>query len=224
MPVARRVIWVLVVVVVLAGGAVIADRVVRDQTEQRIAAQTAIAFDLDEPPAVEIVGSLFLPQVVGGTIEAVRLEAPQATVGELAMRDLTVNLSQVDVDLPYTTGHIDFSGTVPLESLPALAESDLDVRLTDGQVVVEAQLLGLPLSVRGTPVADGRAVVVHLDSVKVAGLDVPASDLPAPIAAFLADLRIEIDALPEGMVLDAVVVMGDGFRIAGSGTDVELIP
>lgn len=220
----RRVIWFLVVVVVLAGAAVIADTFVRGETEELIAAQTAAAFDLDRPPDVEISGVAFLPQLAGGTVGEVRLHAAEATIGDMPLRDVVVELTGVDVDEPHSTREVLFWGTVPLESLPALGESGVELGLADGQVVVEGELLGLPLLVRATPVAEGRAVVVRLDSIEVAGLEVPASDLPAPIAEALEGFRFEIDALPEGMVLDSVAVVGDGFGVVASGTDVPLLP
>lgn len=221
---ARRVIWILVVVVVLAGGAVIADGVVRGETESRIAADTAAAFDLDAEPDVEILGTMFLPQLAGGTISKVRLRAAEATVGDLPLRDVVVDLEDVDVAEPHSTRQVRFTGLVPRDAVPSLGEVDGDLALADGQVVLEAELLGLPLLVRATPVPDGRAVIVRLDSLEIAGLEVPAEELPAPIAAALERFRIEVDALPEGMVLDSVTVVDDGFDIVASGTDIVLLP
>ena len=220
----RRVVWFLVVVAVLVGGAVIADVLVRGQTEERIAAQTAVAFDLDHSPEVEILGPAFLPRLASGTIGEVRLRAAEATIGDVPLRDVLVELADVDVAEPHTTRSVQFWGTVPVESLPALGESGIELELADGQVVVEAELLGLPLRVLASPVADGRAVVVRLDSIEVAGLAVPAAELPAAITAALEGFRIEVDSLPEGMVLDSVSVVGDGFAIAASGSEVPLLP
>lgn len=217
---ARRVVWSLVVVVVLAGVAVVADVVVRQQTEQRIAADVAAAFDLAAPPHVEVGGTAILPQLASGEIGAVRLEADEATVGQVPLRDVVVDLEGVEVQAPHTTRQVQFRGVVSPDALTMFEGAD--IRLGDGQVVVVADLFGAELTVRATPVAQGRAVHVRLDSLEVAGAEVAAADLPAPVTALLERIRIEIDALPEGMVLDSVTVLDSGFAITASGADVAM--
>lgn len=214
----RRVVWFLVVVVLLAGGAVAADVLVRGQTEDRIAQQTAETFDLAEQPEVTIPGMTFLPQLAGGTIAVVELRAAEATVGDVPLRDVVVELRDVDVAEPHTTREVTFRGLVPLEALTA------ELELSEGFVVVRSEVLGMPLTVRATPEADGRAVVVRLDSVEVGGIVVPASELPAGLVDVLENFRVEVDALPERMVLDDVTVVEGGFLITASGTDVALVP
>lgn len=215
---------VVVVVLVLAGGAVAADVVARDRVEARLAQEVTAGFGLESPPDVEIAGTAFLPQVIGGSVERVDVAAPRATIGELPMEDVELTLLEVAPREPYVAQTFEFVGLVPLASAQELTPEGLELRIEDGAVVVVAQVLGLELEARATPVADGRAVVAQIESLSLGGVSVEVADLPAPVAGAIEEVRIPFDGLPEGVELTEVVVATEGFRVRAAGQDVALLP
>jgi len=212
----------VVVVAVLAGGAVAVDAVARDRVEERIAAEVAEGFGLDAEPDVEIAGTAFLPQVLGGTVGDVRVSADAATLGTLPMEDVVVRLTGVSAREPYVARAVDLAGLVPLAAAQDQVPGELELRIEDGAVLVGASVLGLPLEVTATPVADGRAVVARVDALSLGGLSVQVTDLPASIARAIGEIRVPVDGLPASMTLTAVTAAPEGFHVTATGTDVAL--
>lgn len=218
----RGVVVGVVVVLVLAGGAVAVDALARDRVEQRIATEVAAGFELGEVPDVEISGTTFLPQVLGGSVSHVRVSADAATIGDLPMEDVVVSLEGVSAREPYVADVVDFSGLVPLEAAQATLPDELVLRIDGGAVHVSASVLGLPLEVAATPVADGRAVVARVDSLTLAGVTVQVSELPPAVAAAIEEIRVPVDGLPEGMILTAVEATPAGLQVTATGTEISL--
>src|SRR5665647_2791899 len=84
----RAMIWIVVVLTVLLGGAVVADGVVRQQTEERIATEMAAGIPgVEQPPAVSIGGFPFLTQLLAGAVVAdgvVRQQTEERIATEMA--------------------------------------------------------------------------------------------------------------------------------------------
>jgi len=212
----------VVVVAVLAGGAVAVDAVARDRVEAQIAAEVAAGFGLESEPDVEIAGTTFLPQVLGGSVETVRVSADAATIGTLPMEEVTVTLTGVSAREPYVADAVDFTGLVPLAAAQEQVPEELELRIEDGAVLVGASVLGLPLEVTATPVADGRAVVARVDALSLGGLTVQVTDLPESVAQTIDGIRVPIDGLPESMTLTSVTATEAGFQVEATGTEVAL--
>lgn len=212
----------VVTVVILAGGAVAVDVIARDRAEERIAEEVAIELGLEDSPEVTVGGTVFLPQVAGGSISHVRVEAESATLASLPMVDLVLELEGVSASEPYTAELADFTGIVPLDAVRELNDAELDISIEDGAVVVGAELLGFPVEAIVTPVADGRAVVATVESLRLAGITVELSELSESLAQSLTEVRVPIDGLPEGMELTEVIVVDDGFFVTARGADVTL--
>lgn len=212
----------VVTVVILAGGAVAVDAIARDRAEERIAEEVAIELGLEDSPEVTVGGMVFLPQVAGGSISHVRVEAESATLASLPMVDLVLELEGVSASEPYTAELADFTGIVPLDAVRELNDAELDISIEDGAVVVGAELLGFPVEATVTPVADGRAVVATVESLRLAGITVELSELSESLAQSLTEIRVPIDGLPEGMELTEVIVVDDGFFVTARGADVTL--
>jgi len=212
----------VVTVVILAGGAVAVDVIARDRAEERIAEEVAIELGLEDSPEVTVGGTVFLPQVAGGSISHVRVEAESATLASLPMVDLVLELEGVSASEPYTAELADFTGIVPLDAVRELNDAELDISIEDGAVVVGAELLGFPVEATVTPVADGRAVVATVESLRLAGITVELSELSESLAQSLTEIRVPIDGLPEGMELTKVIVVDDGFFVTARGADVTL--
>ena len=209
-------------VLVLVGGAVLADAVTRARVEERIAAEAVAGFGLSQRTRVEIAGTVFLPQVLAGSLQRVDVAAAEAVVGAVPMTDVAVSLRELSPSEPYTAGAVDFEGFVPLTAAQALAPEGVEVSLEDGRVVVSAQVLGLALKTVGTPVAESREVVARVESLRLGGVEVTLEDLPGAVAEAVREVRIPVDGLPQGMALTGVRVEAEGFRVTATGVDVVL--
>lgn len=218
----RGVVAGVVTVLILAGGAVAADAIARDRVEDRIAEEVALELGIDSLPGVTVAGTAFLPQVVGGSIGHVRVEADAATLDSLPMVDLVLELEDVSASEPYIAGIASFTGVVPLEAVRELNDAELDIAIEDGIVVVSAELLGFPVEAVVTPVADGRDVVARVDSLRLAGVEVELTELSESLATELTEVRVPIDGLPEGMELTEVTVIDEGFHVSARGTGIAL--
>jgi len=221
--VSRRGVWTSVVVVlILAGGAVAVDLLARDRVEARIAEEVASSFETGSRPEVEISGTAFLPQVIGGKVDRVRVSADAAKVGELPMEDVVLELSGVSPSEPYRADRVDFEGLVPLASAQGVAPEGIELRLEESAVVMVTEVLGLELQAAARPIADGRAVVAQVETLSLAGVTVEVADLPAAVAEALSEVRIPIDGLPEGMELSSVTVVDAGFAVSARGENLAV--
>ncbi|NCT91037.1 DUF2993 domain-containing protein [Cellulomonas sp. APG4] len=220
---ARGAIVGVVVVGVLAGGAVVVDRVLHAEAEQRIAGELQDEIPgLATEPDVTVHGFPFLTQVLAGELGAVDVTAPEATVQDLVLEDVVVRLEQVSTSRPTTAGSARMTAYAPLDQLTAALDLPLDLVIEGDRLVASTQLLGLPLEVLLVPTAGGDAVLVDVDGLRLAGATVSASDLPSALTEQLEGLEVPIDGLPEGLELTDLTLDEGGAQLVAEGTDVVL--
>lgn len=219
----RAVVAGVVVVGVLAGGAVVADRVLHEQTEDRLASDLRDQIPgLDTEPDVTIAGFPFLTQVLAGELERVDVTAPEATVDGLLLEEVEVRLHEVSTDQPTTAGRARLTAFTSLDAMTAVLDLPLDLAIDGRHLVASADLLGLPLEVLLLPRAGGREVLVDIDAFRLGGATISADNLPGGVADQLDGLAFPLDGLPEGLELTAVTLEPDGARLVTEGTDVVL--
>ncbi|MBC7292038.1 MAG: DUF2993 domain-containing protein, partial [Actinotalea sp.] len=144
---ARAVIGTVAVVTVLAGGAVVADTVVRDRAEATLADELQQQIPgLDSPPDVTIGGFPFLTQVAGGELQQVDIAAPEAVLEGVTLRDLTVRLTGVATDQPTTARTAELAAVLPVDQLPEVGDLPIQLTPRDGTLVAGGSfdLGGLP--------------------------------------------------------------------------------
>lgn len=215
----------VVAVVVLAGGAVVADRVAASTAEQRVV--DAIEQNLDGvvgTPTVEVGGFPFLTQLLAGSVDQVSGQVDGVTLQGIKATDVTIDAHDVSTSQPYTVGTATIQATLPTASIEQIVkdQSQLDVAVAvDGDALTATgTALGLKLAANLVPrVEDGR-LLVNVENVQIAGLTVSVSDLPGAIGDRLTDIEIPVSGLPEGLVLSAATVVSTGVRITATGTDV----
>lgn len=217
----RRLVWVLVVLAVLAGGAYLADTLLRREAEDRVAAEVQQAIPgVEQAPDVTIEGFPFLTQVAGGELESVRLTAPAATVEGLRLEDVVVRLHGVGTQSPYTARTAEMTALVTPEAAEdALGLADLDLQVRDGELLATASVLGLPLDVAMTATAADHDIVVDVEAFLLGGFRVESTELPADLTAQLQGLRFRVSGLPTDMSLTGVTVVEDGMEVSAAGTD-----
>jgi hypothetical protein len=223
----------LVLLLVLAGAAVVADRVGVAVAEDRVAQVIADRGQLPGPPEVEIEGFPFLTQALGGRYEQVRialtasdLGQPEGTRADVSLRGVRVPLSDVlsgsVEEVP--VDRIDGTATLSYDLLSAqLGPGTTLAREGDGlRITRTVELAGqrLPLTATGTLALDGNALVVDVEEATGAGVDLPAFLVER--AADLLDLRYPIPELPFGLQLTGVSPGEAGVDVAVEATDTVL--
>ncbi len=223
----------LVVVLLLSGLALLADRVAVGVAEDRVAEQLAGKGGLTGTPEVDIAGFPFLTQVVAGRYDDVRvaldageLGQPQGTHATVALRGVHVPLSavlsgsvqEVPVD------RIDGAATLSYDLLAA--EIGGDTRLApegDGlRISRTVEVLGrtLPVTAGGTVRLEGDQLVIDVERATGAGVDVP--DFLVDQVSGLLDLRYTVPELPFGLQLTGVTPQADGVGVRVEADDAVL--
>jgi len=222
----------LVVLLILAGLAVVADRVIVGQVEQGVTDSIETSIDA-RAVTTDIEGFPFLTQILGGEIRRIDLTAASAVLEDVPFSDVDAVITELPFDLATralgAAGTVTASGTLATADLQTLLERELtdlpDVTLAtrDGSVVASTGLVGgLTLDVTLLPRAADGQIAVDVGTLTVAGFDVPITDLPAGLAARLTDLRIEVPGLPDGLAISQLDVIDAGVRVTVAGTGVDL--
>ncbi|MGY1622643.1 DUF2993 domain-containing protein [Geodermatophilus sp. SYSU D00965] len=223
----------LVVLLLLVGLAVVADRVGVGIAEDRVGQAIAERGGLAGQPEVDIGGFPFLTQAVSGTYEDVRialtaadLAQPEGTRADVSLRGVHVPLSDVlsgsvqEVPVDRVDGTATLSYALLSQQLgPGTTLS----REGDGLRVertVELAGLTVPLTAVGTLGLDGNDLVVDVSEASGAGVDLPA--VLVDQASDLLDLRYPVPELPFGLQLTGVAPADDGVDVAVAATDTVL--
>ena len=216
----------LVVLLLLGGLAVGADRVAVGIAEDKVAEQLAAKGGLSGTPTVDIAGFPFLTQAVAGRYDDVRISLtaeelgqPAGTRADIALHGVHVPLSSVvsgSVE-KVPVDRVDGTATLSYALLSAQLGGDTTLRREgDGlRITKTVEMLGqtLPLTAVGTVSLDGNQLVVDVEKAAGAGVDVPGF-LVSRVSDLL-DLRYDVPALPFGLQLT-------GVRPAADGVDLEL--
>ena len=221
------------VLVLLLGLLVLADRFAVGLAEDRVATQVAERGALQGTPEVDITGFPFLTQAVAGRYDDVRialtaaeLGQPEGTRADLVLRGVEVPLSAA------LSGSVEevpverIDGTATLSYALLSAQLGADTRLTrEGnglRITRTVDVLGqtLPLTAAGAVTLEGSDIVVDVAEAAGAGVDVP--DWLLTEAADLLDLRYAVPPLPFGLQLADVTPTDDGVDLTLEATDTVL--
>ncbi|MFI7504299.1 DUF2993 domain-containing protein [Streptomyces sp. NPDC049687] len=236
----------LIVVVILGGLFVLADRLAVHFAEGEAADKLRTSEGLAETPDVSIKGFPFLTQVVGGSLDDVEVgikdyEAATGTNGRtIRIDDLQADMKGVEFSGDYssaTAATASGTATVAYDELLKTAKSEPTqvapgvtarvIGLSDGgngkiKVTVEATVFGKtlpqPVSVLSTVTAEGDTVRVHADSLPSFGGVTAAENEVRSIT----DFEQKIDDLPGGIQLDKVEAGKSGVEITVKGSNVRL--
>jgi hypothetical protein len=226
----RRLTALGLVLVVLLGLALLADRVAVGVAEDRVASEIAAEAGLAGTPEVDITGFPFLTQALAGRYDDVRISLsadqlgqPEGTRADVALHGVWVPLSsvlsgsvqQVPVD------RVEGRATLSYELLSGQLGGDTTLRREgDGlRITKTVELLGqaIPLTAAGTVSLDGNDLVVDVENATGAGVDVPR--MLVDRVADLLDLRYAVPGLPFGLRLTGVTPADDGVVVRLEATD-----
>ena len=218
------------VLVVLLGLGLVADRIAVGVAEDRVAEQLASQGGLAGTPSVDIAGFPFLTQALSGDYRDVRigltaeeLGQPAGTRADVSLRGVHVPLSDVlsgsVEEVP--VDRIDGTATLSYDLLAAQLGGDTTLRREgDGlRITKTVEIAGftLPLTAAGTVTLDGDDLVVDVQKASGAGVDVPGF-LVGRVSDLL-DLRYTIPALPFGLQLTSVRPADVGVHITVAAKD-----
>jgi hypothetical protein len=223
----------LVVLLLLLGLAVAADRFAVGIAEDKVAQQLAEKGGLHGTPAVDIAGFPFLTQAVAGRYDDVRISLTAEQLGQPAGTRAHVVLHCVHVPLSSVLSgsvdrvpvdRIDGTATLPYALLTAKLGGDTALR-PEGQglrVTKTVDLLGktIPLTAAGTVTLDGNQLVLDVSKAAGAGVDLPGFLVSR--ASDLLDLRYDLPALPFGLRVTALTPADDGVHLTLGATDAVL--
>ncbi|MEU6660380.1 DUF2993 domain-containing protein [Streptomyces sp. NPDC046821] len=248
-----RALRVLLIVVVILGGLfVIADRVAVNFAENEAADRVRASEGLHQNPDVSIKGFPFLTQLAGGRFDDVQIgidnyDLPPADGKSSAGRSqpmridrLTAEMHGVSFSGDYSaataqradgTAHISYAEllkaarTQPVQLVPGLVSAQV-VGLSDGG---NGKIkLDIKASVRGVPLSRHfpvmSSVKVQGETVSVTAVGLPKLPVPAgeKEVRSVTDFSEQLAGLPAGLKLDKIEAVSDGVDISVTGKDVRL--
>jgi hypothetical protein len=244
-------IALLVMLVLLLGLVVVADRVGEGVAEDRIREQAAeelrkAGATTAGDPRVEIGGFPFLTQVLGGTYEKITITADQPQSNDIKLEAMTIVASDVKAaasDLlngrgPVTASQISGTATMSwdtVRSLISLANlpvpfdpAALDIKVVDNNVELRLPipLAGFSTTLKATgqiTVAEGK-VNLKLTSIETEGAELPAVAKRA-LDSFKNRLTatIRTPQMPYTLTIRNVTTDADGVRIVATAQNVQLV-
>ncbi|HHV20941.1 MAG TPA: DUF2993 domain-containing protein [Propionibacterium sp.] len=223
----------LLLLVLLVGLAVVADRVALSQTETRVADLLRTHLDLTDQPTVAVTGVPFLTQLAVGEFGHVELAARGIPAGT-PERPLLVDRMELDLwdvrtsdrfrraDAERLTGSAGVTWAEITQQIGAAVTPQEDGRV---QVDITADLYGqqVPFVVSAKPVLDRTAQLVHLREPRVlvaryqipddvvermAQESVPPIELSLPMGLSAGDLRVGRTHLELDLAGEAVRLIG----------------
>jgi hypothetical protein len=205
----------LVVLLLLLGLVVVADRVAVGVAERTVAQRLAAAGKLSGSPTVGIRGFPFLTQAVAGRYDDVRISLTAAELGRPAGTRADIALHGVHVPLSAVISgsvqkvpvdRIDGTATLSYDVLSAQLGGDATVRPEGAglRITKTVEILGhtLPLTAAGTVTLAGNDVVVDVQRAEGAGVAIPGPLVNR--VSNLLDIRYKVPPLPFGLLVTAV--------------------
>ena len=227
----------LVVLIVLAGLLVLADRLVVGVADRAVARQIRSSLQLQQNPDVKIHGFPFLWQAVRGQYDDVEVTIPSVNAEQLHNLRVHVQLhglhapltDVINRDLQSVPVNA-ISGTVAVNYTDLASASGISglrvVPAGDGTVTVSGtiSLLGQqrPVSAHAQVAVSGRNLVVTADHATVGGITLPQSALD--VAAQQLTFTVSTRSLPLGLRITTVQAGSDSLTVAAQARDTTLKP
>lgn len=223
----------LIVVLLLLGLAVAADRVAVKVAEGQVATQIAEKGGLHGKPTVHIGGFPFLTQAFAGNYDDIRISLTSGDLGQPAGTTADVHLHGVKVPLSSVVSRsvtevpvdsVDGTATLSYPLLAAQIGPDTTLSKEGDQLRITrtVDLAGqrMKLTAAGRITLKGNDLVI--DVQRASGLGVTLPNFLVERASNLLDLRYTVPALPFGLQLTGVTPQDDGVRVTVEGRQTVL--
>lgn len=229
----------LVLLLLLVGLLVVADRVAAGYAERRLASEVARearanGISTAGAPEVDVLGFPFLDQVVRGRYDGVQVTLLDVPTQGLRIGELQVRAEGLDLPLSKLASRdlaglradrVTSTGSVPYDEL-ARAAGARGLRLTPDRGRIRATLpievagvSGTITGVAGLRVEQG-ALRLRITELQVEGVELPGR--LEDVVQQRVNERIAVPRLPYGLRLEAVTPGADGVQVRASARDVLL--
>ncbi|MDD9206120.1 DUF2993 domain-containing protein [Georgenia sp. 10Sc9-8] len=221
----RKVLITLVVLLVLlAVGAVVADRVVHARTEARLEDELSGQVDVDGGPDLTVHGFPFLTQLLDEELQHVTVRASGLRVEGLDLRDVHAEAYGVGIAEPHPATDVTATATVPLATVEervrdAGLDVDIEASADDGFLRLTTELLGTELGLSARPEAVAGELRLSVEEVTLAGRTASLADLGLED---VDSVPVPLEGLPDSLDVQAVTVVDDGVRVELTGQEVPL--
>lgn len=215
------------VIIVLAGLLVAADRVALAITESQLASKIQQSQHLSQKPKVSIDGFPFLTQVVARHFDHATVDIDNLDTGGVPIAHVHADLRGVHVSSGYNSATVDtLVGTATLDYTQVSRVLSNDVSHV-GQITLKQ---GTGNQVEATYSLLGSGITADVDVNVLSGnvLEFKTTKIHAPVPNPLIgnpadfDTKIPLTGLPFGMRLSSVKVTSTGVDISATGTNVPI--
>lgn len=227
----RALIAVLLVLALVLLAGIVVDRVAAGRAEAEASRQLQAELSTPNLPEVDIQGFPFLTQAFARKARTVRVQAENASTGEVGAAparrlDLTADgVTVPEGNAPATADHVEGTATLDYAALPEVGGRPLTYA-GDGRVAVELDASSLPVpvgaQVTGRPQLDEAQQTVTLaePTITVAGVELPES-VAGPIVDRVTN-PVPVTGVPLGLRLTSLSVDDAGVQVGVVGDDVVL--
>ncbi|MET7904322.1 DUF2993 domain-containing protein [Streptomyces sp. NPDC005336] len=219
----------LILVVILGGLFVAADRIAVYLAESKAADRIKSSQGLTSTPHVSIKGFPFLTQIAGKELDEVDVGVDGLTTDTGGGR--SVRVTELDAQLHNVRISGNFSSATADRATGSAHISYADLSQAAGpgvtvgydpaggnQVKITGNLLGFNLSARS------KVTIVNGDTIRMHAETIPGGSIPQweEKVRERTDVDRKIEGLPQGMRLDTVVTDRDGIDVSVTGNNVAL--
>ncbi len=220
---------VVVILVLLVGGILFADRYAAQEVEQRAGTQLQTELGTPQPPQVDVEGFPFLTQVAAQSLKTVHLVADQVGATNqsplvIAHTDLVLtDVVSNDRFATMTVSHAEGTALLDYAELQKLAGVPLTY-VGGGRFEFETEVLSVPVKAKvngglALNVAD-QTVSLTDPKVEVAGVGLPDTASQALLKAIVKP--IPLVGIPFGLRLTSIDAADDGLHAGVAGDNIAV--
>lgn len=227
----KALIGLLVVLLVLAGALVAADRVGESYASNLIAQHLTSELRLSQSPKVDIPDVPFLTQWASGDYQEVDITIPSVTAQSVTVNDVQATVRDIHAK-PFltsgsavgsaTAGSVDLTGVVPFSAIPLPSGFTATAAGSELKVSGSISVLGTSIPVAATESVSlqGSTVVFKPTSVQAGGGGLQL-DLSGVLSRQLT-MSVNVSGLPMGVQITGVAVGSSGLQATAQGQNVSL--
>lgn len=226
----RALLGILAVILLLAAGLVVADRVAENSASTLIAQQLRTDLRLSQRPHVNIAGFPFLTQVASGDYQEIDVSIPSVRALSATLKDVVATarhiharplLSGADVRSA-SAGLVELGGRVPLSAIPLppgfiASDSASKLRVSGS---ISAFGFSVPITATEQIALNGSRVDFRPTSIH-ARAGRARFDVSGTVARELT-VSVDLSGLPFHARLTRLSVARSGLRVAGQARNVSL--
>jgi len=231
----RAVRRLIIVLVILFGLFVAADRITVNVAESQVADRFQTARGLSEKPSVDIEGFPFLTQLAGGSLDHVTVHATNMTLqsgGEqsVVLADFRADLRHVKLEDNYSSalaGSATGTALISYSEVSALLPNHLTISYAGGsRVHLAATVPGFSQRLSLTAGLDFQGSKINLTSVGglsalAKAFGVSESQLTSLVSGYVGT-GFQVAGLPGGLAITGVQAVPGGVSVSVAGSGVSL--